>query len=76
MGRRPEALSPSRLDSEQQLEEMIAVDSSILWSEWMLIGRQVGTSYGGRIDLLAIAPDGSLILIELKRDQTPREIVA
>lgn len=76
VGHRPEALSPGRLVSEQQLEDMIASDSTILSSEWMLIGRQVGTSYGGRIDLLAIAPDGSLVLIELKRDQTPREIVA
>ena len=42
----------------------------------MLIGRQVRTSFGGIIDLLAIAPDGSLVLIELKRDKTPREIVA
>lgn len=31
---------------------------------------------GGRIDLLAIAPDASLVLIELKRNRTPREIVA
>jgi hypothetical protein len=30
----------------------------------------------GRIDLLAIAPDASLVLIELKRNRTPREIVA
>jgi hypothetical protein len=42
----------------------------------MLIGRQEPTGYGGRIDLLAIAPDASLALIELKRDRTPREIVA
>ena len=42
----------------------------------MLIGRQETTSHGGRSDLLAIAPDGSLVLIELKRDRTPREIIA
>ncbi|MCE7937162.1 MAG: DUF91 domain-containing protein [Chloroflexi bacterium CFX6] len=76
VGERPSALSASRLASEQQLEEMIARDPSILSSQWMLIGRQEGTSHGGRIDLLAIAPDASLVLIELKRDRTPREIIA
>jgi RecB family endonuclease NucS len=64
------------LPSEQVLEEMIVSDPRILSGEWMLIGRQEVTSYGGRIDLLAIAPDGSLVLIELKRDRTPREIIA
>lgn len=48
----------------------------ILSAEWMLIGRQEQTGLGGRIDLLAIAPDASLVLIELKRNRTPREIVA
>ena len=42
----------------------------------MLIGRQQRTDFGGIIDLLAVAPDGALVLIELKRDRTPRDVVA
>ena len=72
----PKKLVPSRLVSEQFLEDMIVSAPSILSDEWMLIGRQVITSTGGRIDLLAIAPDGALVLIELKRDRTSREVVA
>jgi len=73
---RPEPLLVSKLASEKELEDMITARPEILSAEWMLIGRQERTSYGGIIDLLAIAPDGSLVLIELKRDKTPREIVA
>ena len=76
VGHEPKPLNTSRLPSEQLLEDMIVRDSRILTSEWMLIGRQEITGFGGRIDLLAIAPDGSLVLIELKRDRTPREIIA
>jgi len=72
----PSPLTTSRLPSERALEDMIVTTPAILSSEWLLIGRQERTSFGGIIDLLAIAPDGSLVLIELKRDRTPREIVA
>lgn len=72
----PTSLSLTKLVSEQQLEDMIVREPAILSSEWLLIGRQEHTGFGGRIDLLAIAPDASLVLIELKRDRTPREIVA
>lgn len=41
-----------------------------------MVGRQVGTEHGGWIDLLAIAPDGTLVVAELKCDKTPREVVA
>ena len=76
VGSTPTPLAVTHLASEQALEDMIVSDPRILSSEWMLIGRQEITPFAGRIDLLAIAPDGSLVLIELKRNRTPREIVA
>lgn len=72
----PQPLAESSLAKEQLLEDMIVAAPRLLSDEWMLIGRQEVTGFGGRIDLLAIAPDGSLVLIELKRDRTPREVVA
>lgn len=72
----PQPLAKARLSSENFLEEMIVRRPEILSGEWMLIGRQEQTGFGGRIDLLAIAPDASLVLIELKRNRTPREVVA
>ena len=63
----PQALAESSLVKEQLLEDMIVAAPRMLSDEWMLIGRQEDTGFGGRIDLLAIAPDGSLVLIELKR---------
>jgi hypothetical protein len=76
VGSKPTPLQTSKLLSEQQLEDMIVTAPEILSGEWLLIGRQEQTGLGGRIDLLAIAPDGSLVLIELKRNRTPREVVA
>ena len=72
----PTPLPTTTLLNEQQLEDMIVSAPEILSGEWLLIGRQEQTGLGGRIDLLAIAPDGSLVLIEIKRHRTPREIVA
>ena len=72
----PQRLVETTLPSEQLLEEMIIAAPEILSDQWKIIGRQEDTGFGGRIDLLAIAPDGTLILIELKRDRTPRQVVA
>lgn len=76
IGENPQQLTISKLASEQLLEKMILNGLTILSDQWMIIGHQENTLNNGRIDLLAIAPDASLILIELKRDRTPREVVA
>ena len=76
VGASPSQVEPDTLTGEKSLEDMIVAEPSILSEEWMLIGRQVDTGLGGRVDLLAMAPDASLILIELKRDRTSRDVVA
>ena len=63
----PQPLIESPLVDEKLLEDVIVAAPRILSDEWMLIGRQQSTGLGGLVDLLAIAPDSSLVLIELKR---------
>jgi len=41
-----------------------------------IIGRQVPTDFGGFIDLLCLDADANCVIVELKRDKTPREITA
>ncbi len=65
-----------KLEDEKRLEDWIEQDASLLGMDLLIIGRQVPTPFGGRIDLLAIDQDGSPVIIELKRDKTPRDIVA
>jgi len=64
------------MDQEKRLEDSLAGNLKIASPNWMLIGRQVMTEFGHPLDLLAIDRDGNLIVLELKRDKTPREVVA
>ena len=72
----PVRLKGSSLSEEKKLESMIVDSPGIVSDELMLVGRQVATGFGGCIDLLGLAPDASLVLIELKKKRTPRDVVA
>ena len=75
-GDTPRRLGASTLPSEATLEEFLERDPSLLGERLLVIGRQVRTPYGKYIDLLAMDADGNLNVLELKRDKTPREVVA
>ncbi len=76
-----ESSAPTRLEfeiipSEQMLENALAADISIIDPQLLVIGRQVDTPIHGVLDLLAIDPEGNLVVIELKKGKTPRDVVA
>jgi hypothetical protein len=72
----PERVHFSSIEKESKLEDVLHADIGVLDPSLMVIGRQVPTSFGKFIDLLAIDAQGDLTIVELKRDRTPREVVA
>ena len=42
----------------------------------LVLGREVTTESGGRIDILGLDRDGNLVIVECKRDRTPRDVIA
>ncbi len=63
-------------EHEKDLEDWIETDPNVVDSDLLLIGRQVETDYGTCIDLMGLNSQGDLVIVELKRDRTPREAVA
>ncbi|MHC4672912.1 MAG: endonuclease NucS domain-containing protein [Planctomycetota bacterium] len=75
-GEKLEEIPQSKLDAEKRLENWIENNPDLINMDILFIGRQVRTAYGDIIDLLAIDPDGDLVVIELKKSKTPRTVVA
>jgi hypothetical protein len=69
-------IEQSALDLESRLQEWLARDISILDPNLLVIGREVETDFGGYIDLLCLDAAGDVVVVELKRDKTPRDITA
>lgn len=63
---------------EKEIEKIL-VDSKLKLlngRELLIIGTQINTSSNKRMDILAIDPDGRLVVVELKRGMSPRDIIS
>ena len=69
-------IKQTRLDFENRLENWLQNDISLISDNLFVIGREVLTSHGDKIDLLCLERNGDLVVVELKRDRTPRNVVA
>lgn len=66
------------LTNERLLEDILEADIALLGlpKALLVLGRQVQTDFAGRVDLLCIDQEGKLYVVEIKKERTPREVVA
>lgn len=69
------AVEERRLETEAQIESAVESAPELLGMDVIIIGRQASTP-SGPLDLLAIDSDARLVVVENKRDRTPREVLA
>ncbi len=62
---------------EKTIEDLIEKQPSMILGgdPLLIIGRQVITDYGTKIDLLGLESSGNTVIIELKLGLTPREVI-
>ncbi|MFC1636176.1 endonuclease NucS domain-containing protein [Planctomycetota bacterium] len=71
--------TPFQIDHEEAvLEDWLESnpDGIVEDGHILIIGRQVATNLGGFIDLLGVDREGNVVVVELKRDRTPRDTIA
>ena len=74
--KRLQEIPSDQINLEEQLEDWLASDISLLDPGLLVIGKQVLTEFGGKIDLLCMDSAGDTVVVELKRGRTPREVTA
>jgi hypothetical protein len=75
-GENLQEIKTTNLDFEKRIQSWLEKDISLISSDLLIIGREVETAYGGFIDLLCLDRNGDVVIVELKRDKTPREVTA
>ncbi|MBC8343641.1 MAG: DUF91 domain-containing protein [Bacteroidetes bacterium] len=68
-------LADNQRTEKEDLERWIKTNPKILGEDILILGEQIKTK-SGFIDFLGIDNNGNMVIIELKRDKLPREVVA
>lgn len=73
-----EQLKEQPLESEEQLEKLLEDHPELIFDgePLLVIGRQHSTDLGRPMDLLALDGAGRTVVAELKKQKTPRDVVA
>ncbi len=69
-------LLSASLKDEKELELLLCEHIELLNDGWFVIGNQIKTDAGKFIDILCMDHSGKLVVVELKKDLTPREVTA
>jgi hypothetical protein len=69
-------LDRGSVEREKKLHDWLEEDISLISDDLLVIGREVQTDFNKSIDLLCLNRDGDVVIIELKRDRAPRDVLA
>ncbi len=75
-GQDPVEIPNDGIPVEERLEVWLENDIAMLDPGLLVIGRQVRTDFGGEIDLLCLDSAGDVVIVELKKGKTPRDVTA
>lgn len=64
------------LTDEKEIEDFVEKNPSLIEKDLYIIGKQVKTDFGKKVDLLGLDKKGNVIVIEFKKEKTPRDVVS
>lgn len=69
-------LSLQAAKMEKQIEDWIHQDISLISKDILLLARHIQPSFGGLIDFIGVNSYGDVVVLEIKKDRSPKELIA